>query len=581
MALVACGACASHDGGEMGSVEMRLTVDGYQVDAVSVVIGSENLDPEVVRNRTFDVSDENASIVATEGGLPPGVYGVSVEASPVDDPTTDVDESKIPCAGAVTGVVVESGETTEVEDLVLVCTKDGGEIQVAGGIKIDAAIEVVEKDCSVAVVAEFFIGAQQVSVGADVDIKAQFADGVTGTWSAEAGSIADAGAAESVYTCAGEPGTYDVTLLATDEESGCFDLIVSRVTCVGGAACGNGEVDEGEACDDGNAQTEECEYGNESCEVCGANCSLEAVDGEYCGDNIVNGAEQCDGGTGCESDCTLSAVCGDGVAEDAETCDDGNVVTESCAYGEESCEVCDETCALVSVTGAYCGDAVINGDEECDGGDGCDVDCTTAAVCGDGVQEGSEQCDDGPLTDACNYGQESCEVCSESCLVESIPGEYCGDGIVNGSEVCDGGAGCSAECTASSLYDQCEDCISDPSQEVAYTDFNEMCNGDPLCVAVKECLVNDTSGPEERSCFDGIPAECYCGIGTDLTACEMDTSFVASGPCADVMVAGVGAISSRLDVLPRLADSRFATGQAVLIIDEATRVCTDMCGFTD
>jgi hypothetical protein len=53
-----------------------------------------------------------------------------------------------------------------------------------------------------------------------------------------------------------------------------------------------------------------------------------------CGDGVVAGGEQCDGGTDsntgghnrCNADCTLGAFCGDGVvqAEDGEACDDGD-----------------------------------------------------------------------------------------------------------------------------------------------------------------------------------------------------------------------------------------------------------------
>ena len=33
--------------------------------------------------------------------------------------------------------------------------------------------------------------------------------------------------------------------------------------------------------------------------------------------------------------------CGDGVVDAEEECDDGNAITESCIYGEEDCTVCN------------------------------------------------------------------------------------------------------------------------------------------------------------------------------------------------------------------------------------------------
>ena len=66
--------------------------------------------------------------------------------------------------------------------------------------------------------------------------------------------------------------------------------------------CGNGAIEEGEVCDDGNT-----------------------ADNDYC-----------------SADC-LSATgsCGDGAVQSNEDCDDGNAATETCAYGLLNCDVCD------------------------------------------------------------------------------------------------------------------------------------------------------------------------------------------------------------------------------------------------
>ncbi len=95
------------------------------------------------------------------------------------------------------------------------------------------------------------------------------------------------------------------------------------------ATCGNGWLDPGEVCDDGN---------NLSGDGCPADCR------EPCGDGVLDPGERCDDGNtidgdGCDHNCTLTA-CGNGVVTAGEACDDGNAID----------------------------------------GDGCDTDCTSSAL---------------------------------------------------------------------------------------------------------------------------------------------------------------------------------------------------------
>jgi cysteine-rich repeat protein len=62
-------------------------------------------------------------------------------------------------------------------------------------------------------------------------------------------------------------------------------------------------------------------------------------------------------------------ICGNGITESGETCDDGNTTTETvCPYGTPTCALCRADCgAVLNLTGPYCGDATINGNEACDG----------------------------------------------------------------------------------------------------------------------------------------------------------------------------------------------------------------------
>lgn len=127
--------------------------------------------------------------------------------------------------------------------------------------------------------------------------------------------------------------------------------------------CGDGHVDMGEQCDDGNQKNRD---------ACKNDCTH-----NVCGDGVVRqGVEQCDDGNdndndGCRNDCTVNnqcdPVCGDGKKQGNEQCDDGN---------HNQNDACKNDC-----TPNVCGDGVVrDGVEECDdgnttNGDGCSADC--------------------------------------------------------------------------------------------------------------------------------------------------------------------------------------------------------------
>ena len=202
-------------------------------------------------------------------------------------------------------------------------------------------------------------------------------------------------------------------------------------TCTGTvpATCGNGVLESGETCDDGNTVTEACAYGETSCTVCDGSCNQAPGAVSYCGDGSID-------------------------SPGGETCDDGNTVTEACAYGETSCTVCDGSCNQAPGAVSYCGDENIDSasGEICDDGvyngmpEACNSTCDGYSFpeCGNGIIEGQESCDDGNLvTETCAYGEQSCYVCDSSCF--DAPGDtsYCGDYIVDSGngETCDDGAG--------------------------------------------------------------------------------------------------------------------------------------------
>ncbi|MCA9662271.1 MAG: hypothetical protein KC486_28285, partial [Myxococcales bacterium] len=137
-------------------------------------------------------------------------------------------------------------------------------------------------------------------------------------------------------------------------------------TCVP-AGCGDGVMQDGEECDDGN---------DDNTDAC-----LDTCVAASCGDGYVQfGVEDCDDHNDVETDACLStcaaASCGDSyVYEGVEVCDDG--VNDN-SYGG-----CADDCASL---GPYCGDGEVNGDEACDDAndlinDGCLGDCSAAATC--------------------------------------------------------------------------------------------------------------------------------------------------------------------------------------------------------
>jgi len=201
--------------------------------------------------------------------------------------------------------------------------------------------------------------------------------------------------------------------------------------------CGDGVLDFGEECDDGEENSNDGE--------CLVNCRKAT-----CGDGFVwLGDEECDDGAGnsdtepnaCRTDCR-EAWCGDGVLDSGEECDDeeGNSDTQPNA--------CRMDCRE-----AWCGDGVLDSGEQCDDGAGnsdstpnvCRTNCELPS-CGDGVADSGEQCDDGG-----GNSDTQPNACRTNCVYPS-----CGDGVVDSGEECDdgnniSGDGCSANCQVENL----------------------------------------------------------------------------------------------------------------------------------
>jgi len=156
------------------------------------------------------------------------------------------------------------------------------------------------------------------------------------------------------------------------------------------AMCGNGTVNDGEQCDDGNKTPGD---------GCSAICQIPA--GWSC--------------TGSPSVCTMAGVCGDGILGASEACDDKNMASgDGCSADCKTVETGYECRVPGRRCVPACGDGKIIGMEQCDDGnvvadDGCSPTCQIepgasctgmpsvckASICGNGTKEGNEGCDCG------------------------------------------------------------------------------------------------------------------------------------------------------------------------------------------
>jgi cysteine-rich repeat protein len=308
--------------------------------------------------------------------------------------------------------------------------------------------------------------------------------------------------------------------------------------------CGDGVVDQGERCDDGNtsntdgclntcvpascgdgfteAGVEACDDGNQSnTDSCTNTCKV-----ARCGDGFVQGTEACDDGAtdnggSCLMNCML-ATCGDGfIQRGVETCDDGNRIDT---------DACSNTCKS-----ATCGDGVMQTGEPCDDAntsntDTCLNDCTRAR-CGDGfVQAGVEACDDGNTTNT--------DSCTNACALPK-----CGDGFVQGTEACDDGNtvntdGCTNGCKLPICGDgilqtgeQCDDGNTANADGCLNTCKTARCGDGFVQQGVEACDDGNTSNTDTctNTC---VAARCGDGFVQGTEQCD-DANAVNTDTCTN------------------------------------------------
>jgi cysteine-rich repeat protein len=322
--------------------------------------------------------------------------------------------------------------------------------------------------------------------------------------------------------------------------------------------CGNGVVDQGEVCDDGNI-------------VNGDGCSSDCKSAEGCGDGVVNMAagEVCDDGNtvsgdGCSADCKSNEICGNGIKDVNEVCDDGGKhdgkcgdntpcnVNADCTTGSCTPDGCSADC----MSNETCGNHIVDLGETCDdgntvSGDACESDCKSGIGCGNGVIDPGEECDDG---DGDNNND-----CNNGCKIN-----VCGDGILNSTghhhEDCDPGttgvpvetATCNIDCSFAACGDGKVNRHFTPAGGTA----PEECDAGPSganadnkdCTA--HCRVNfcgdglaDTNGANLEQCDDGDHID-NNGCSNDCTTPSCGNGIVDQGEECDLGAGNNGATSA-------------------------------------
>ena len=304
---------------------------------------------------------------------------------------------------------------------------------------------------------------------------------------------------------AGTPGS-NQTIVAT----GGFMTEPRGLDVVGMGICGNGFVDPGEQCDDGN------EIGGDCCSaVCGFETSGNACDAGMC---FTGGAGTCDGAGACDG--TTPVICDDGAfCNGAESCDpvlgcqagtppvidDGVVCTD---------DSCDEVGDIVvnAANDANCDNALF-----CDGSETCDATSTTVrpGTCTGGIDDGvgvhqTTACDE--VADAIVNAPERRRNCDN--------GLFC-----DGSETCHATLDCQAG-TPPPLSDGvgCTDDVCDEvGDTVVHLPNNANCDNALFCDGSETCHIT-------LDCQAGTPPVIDDAVACTDDSCDEVGDVVVNAP---------------------------------------------------
>lgn len=291
--------------------------------------------------------------------------------------------------------------------------------------------------------------------------------------------------------------------------------------------CGDGVLDEGEECDDGNLARGDC---------CGATCAVEPGCEREPNDSLeqatpVRGPATLFGILDRDLfglwlpyagvDARVSSDCA-GVPGMTLTFIDESFTSHVATAGADGCVALGFTSLLdwtyfLEVDGppgapyllsftvdSYCGDGVVAGSETCDDGAACVArGCDRVARCGDGWITKPETCDDGNDRDG--------DDCPAGCGAPAVPGSVdpsptCGDGRRDPAEGCDDGNhdpgdGCDAACAAELGHHFEREPNDDGSPAIGDDDFAAAAAEGPFAGSIVLHGALDPAGDEDVFAF--------------------------------------------------------------------------------
>ncbi|MCA9662207.1 MAG: hypothetical protein KC486_27965 [Myxococcales bacterium] len=332
-------------------------------------------------------------------------------------------------------------------------------------------------------------------------------------------------------------------------------------TTAAGPVCGDGVIDDGEACD-GDA------LGDATC------VSEGFIGGDLGCDNACKiDTSACVGELICDDTALMNPSCGAG---DADACEcvgcvlDGMCTLEDdCVCGECSgdsfcsspdncnndglCDPYNEGCACADCEGhpqclPICGDGVAAsaGDEACDGDDLGGQTCVSAGFDGGGVLG----CDD------------ACALVTDECLAD----EVCGDGFIGATESCEGDDLMGQTCASIGFADG--DLACSDTCEFDTSGCFDVC-GDEAITGLEDCDGDDLG---EETCV----SQGYMGGG--ILACG-DTCMFDATLCLEEEVCGDGFIGAT-----ELCDGEDFGGETCIsqgFPGGGLLLCTDACSALD